>query len=89
MSKQDKIEEAQDWLSGYQVAGRGTERESAQLLLDYIAKLEAENEALWMYYKANRNSDFDLFKEAEKRLEALGCEIEEDTTVASSDGAER
>jgi len=39
-----------------------------------VAQLEAENEALWMYYKANRDLDFDLFKKAEKKMKALGVE---------------
>ena len=39
-----------------------------------LAKVETENELLWMYYKANKESDYDSFQEAEKRIKALGGE---------------
>lgn len=46
----------------------------AHNLKDKVAKLEVENELLWMYYKANKESDYDSFQEAEKRIKALGGE---------------
>lgn len=35
-------------------------------MAERIAQLETEVELLWMYYKANKESDFDSFQEAEK-----------------------